>query len=109
MPTDTNHTVQAPRLSIVAILAGCALFIALLLVMRNGQAPVQIDLKKVAETDRWKYSPEGRSSKLSEIRAKEQLLATTYGWVDQKAGIVRLPIDRSLELTLQEINANRIQ
>ena len=34
--------------------------------------------------------------------AKEQETLGTYGWVDQKAGIVRIPIDRAMGLILQK-------
>ena len=37
---------------------------------------------------------------LARLRAKEEAVLRTYGWVDQNAGIARLPIDRALELTL---------
>ena len=47
-------------------------------------------------------TPEDRKALLVEHRAKEQAEATTYGWVDQKAGVVRLPIDRAIDLTVQE-------
>ena len=47
-------------------------------------------------------TPEDRKALLLEHRAKEQAESTTYGWVDQKAGIVRLPIDRAIELTAKE-------
>jgi len=46
-------------------------------------------------------SPDDRKKILAELRIKEQA-ANSYGWVDQKAGVVRLPIDRALELTVQE-------
>ena len=47
-------------------------------------------------------TPEDRKALLAEHRAKEQAEATTYGWVDRKAGIVRLPIDRAIDLIVQE-------
>ena len=47
-------------------------------------------------------TPEDRKALLLEHRAKEQAESTTYGWVDQKAGVVRLPIDRAIELTAKE-------
>lgn len=37
---------------------------------------------------------------LQKFRAEEEHLLTTYGWVDQNAGVVRLPIDRAKELLL---------
>ncbi len=47
-------------------------------------------------------TPGERKTLLTEHRAKELADSTTYGWVDQKAGIVRLPIDRAIELTAAE-------
>jgi hypothetical protein len=29
----------------------------------------------------------------------------SYGWVDQSAGLVRLPIDRAVELTIRDLNS----
>jgi hypothetical protein len=34
------------------------------------------------------------------VQAQNQTLAT-YGWVDEKAGVVRIPIDRAMELVVQ--------
>lgn len=53
---------------------------------------------------RWKMTPEGRAQRLTELRAREQAESTTYGWVDQKAGIVRLPLDRAVELTVRDLS-----
>lgn len=44
-------------------------------------------------------TPEERKALLAEQQQKEQVGATTYGWVDQKAGVVRLPIERAMSLT----------
>jgi hypothetical protein len=38
---------------------------------------------------------------LSDMRATEDQLLTTYGWVDKNAGTVRIPIDQAMKLTLQ--------
>lgn len=47
-------------------------------------------------------TPVERKALLTEHRTKEQADSTSYGWVDQSAGIVRLPIDRAIELTVRE-------
>ncbi len=39
---------------------------------------------------------------LQELRAAEQEVLTTYGWVDKNAGIVRIPIEEAIKLTLQK-------
>jgi TRAP-type C4-dicarboxylate transport system permease small subunit len=46
--------------------------------------------------------PEDRRALLQEHRQKEHEELTTYGWVDRKAGVVRLPIDRAIELVARE-------
>jgi hypothetical protein len=35
---------------------------------------------------------------LRQLRADEQAMLYSYGWVDQQAGIVRIPIDRAMTL-----------
>lgn len=47
-------------------------------------------------------TPAERATLLAETRTKEQAAATTYGWVDQPKGVVRLPIDRAMELTIRD-------
>jgi hypothetical protein len=34
----------------------------------------------------------------SQLNAREKTILGTYGWVDQKAGTVRIPIDRAMDL-----------
>ena len=38
---------------------------------------------------------------LADLRAKEQELLDSYGWVDKNAGVVRIPIDAAMKLTLE--------
>ena len=38
---------------------------------------------------------------LRELRASEDELLSTYGWVDRNAGIVRIPINEAMRLTLE--------
>jgi hypothetical protein len=47
-------------------------------------------------------TPEDRKKLLAEHHAKEQADSTSYAWIDQKAGTVRLPIDRAIELTVRD-------
>jgi hypothetical protein len=49
----------------------------------------------------WKATPESRKAALADLRAKQALQAVSYGWVDQKAGIVQLPISRAMELVVE--------
>ncbi len=47
-------------------------------------------------------TPADRKALLTEHRTKEHTEATSYAWIDQKAGVVRLPIDRAIELTVRD-------
>ena len=47
-------------------------------------------------------TPADRKALLTEHRQKELADSTSYGWIDQKAGIVRLPIDKAIELTVRD-------
>ncbi|HVO23505.1 MAG TPA: hypothetical protein VMW56_07735 [Candidatus Margulisiibacteriota bacterium] len=38
---------------------------------------------------------------LQTMRAQEDALLNSYGWVDRKAGVVRIPVQRALELLAQ--------
>ena len=38
---------------------------------------------------------------LADMRAKEDELLQSYGWVDKNAGVVRIPIDSAMRLTLE--------
>jgi len=38
---------------------------------------------------------------LADMRAKEDDVLGSYGWVDKNAGIVRIPIDAAMKLTLE--------
>src|SRR5690348_9408955 len=38
---------------------------------------------------------------VKELRSQEDRILSTYGWTDRKAGVVRIPLDRAMELQLQ--------
>lgn len=40
-------------------------------------------------------------TELNDIRLREEDTLSTYGWVDEKTGTVRIPIDRAMELLTQ--------
>ena len=38
---------------------------------------------------------------LAKLRAEDQRQLTQYGWIDKKAGVIRLPMDRAIDLIVQ--------
>ncbi len=99
---------RTPAFTAVVVIAAALLFAWV--VHRYYHPPAAVDPrgnanpKDFAADVRWKMTPEGRAQRLTELRAREQAEATTYGWVDQKAGVVRLPIERAEELTLRDLS-----
>jgi hypothetical protein len=60
----------------------------------------------MAETNRQQFPPEPRLAEhpaveIQELHAKEDSLLSSYGWTDKMAGVVRIPIDRAIDLELQ--------
>lgn len=47
-------------------------------------------------------TPEARRAKLEEVSAAAKKAYTTYEVVDAKAGVVRLPVERAMELVVAE-------
>jgi hypothetical protein len=71
---------------------------------REG-ANVQVEYPLAAAQGR-RVPPEPRlqtdpRQDLSDLRAKEDEVLGSYGWVDKNAGVVRIPIDAAMKLTLE--------
>ncbi len=47
---------------------------------------------------------EKRHKTLSEVQSWHEEILTTYGWVDRSAGVVRVPIERAMELTVEKLS-----
>ncbi len=88
------------RASLVSIFAVFALFALFVAVVYYVYAPRQTG----AFVGDGIHTLTQRKTNLRELRAKEAE-ANHYGWVDQKAGVVRLPIERAMELTVQKYAA----
>jgi cbb3-type cytochrome oxidase subunit 3 len=87
------------------------LFAAFLLVVRYFYRPAASEPFAVTaenypkEKDAaWRASSENRRKTLQELTATQQKQLTSYGWADKNAGKVHLPIDRAMELTVQQYN-----
>jgi len=54
-----------------------------------------VDTHQLPPEPRLQVSP---AQDWQKLRAAEDAVLNSYGWVDQEAGIVRIPIDRAIEL-----------
>jgi hypothetical protein len=74
----------------------------LVYVPRRPPAPQNEAPEKLPKELAWKATPAARRAHLADLRQKEAAEAGSYGWLDQKAGVVRLPISRAMELVAAE-------
>jgi hypothetical protein len=90
----------------IALCAVILLSVALLFgLMKYFQSQEAGDVAQNIQPE--KVFPEPRLEKnefidLQKFRDRENQTLTTYGWVDQPKGIVRLPIDRAIDVMAQK-------
>lgn len=87
----------SPRAPLISIVSVFVLFALFLVVVYYVYLPRQTG----AFPDDGIHTSEQRKKTLADLRAKQEQQAKSYGWVDQKAGVVQLPLDRAMELTVQ--------
>ena len=105
--TDSKTTAQQPvsPTAIIGILLLMCLFgLATVRVYTHHRSSVPQNEApdNLPEEMAWKATPETRRDALDKLRDREAYQSETYDWVDQKAGVVRLPIERAMELVVQE-------
>lgn len=77
---------------VLGILGTFLLMAALVWLMRHYTQPAPLDAERAQE----------RVKNLKEMRAANFDAINNYAWHDQSKGLVRLPVARAMELTLQE-------
>ncbi len=69
------------------------------------KAPVDADTREVKKSDVTKFPEprleENERTELKDFRLKEEEQLNSYGWVDQKAGTLHIPIDRAMQLVVE--------
>lgn len=109
----SNPPSLSPRpVSLVTIVFVFALFAAFLLMVSRYYTPVAASPQNQAAENLpkdldWKATPASRQAALASLKEKQAKQAASYAWVDQKAGVVQLPIARAMELTVQEFGAKK--
>lgn len=75
---------------VIAVLGALLIVGALVWAMKHYTTPPSLLAERAAL----------RTKNLAELRSLELPALTTYGWVDQSKGIVRLTVERAVELTI---------
>src|SRR3954471_17519889 len=101
------YSQPARPVSLITILAIFALFSVVFVVVRRYYHPTTVaafnaQAENLPKDLQWKATQESRRLALETLRKQQNEEAANYGWVDQKAGVVRLPITRAMELTAQK-------
>ena len=52
-------------------------------------------------------SAEARRKALTDLRAAEATQTTSYAWIDKDKGVVQLPLERAMELTVKQYGAKK--
>ena len=80
---------------------------------QRARQPEQSPLVKQLDTDTRIVSPDeitkfpqprlerNERIEINDFRLKEEQTLNSYGWVDEKSGVVRIPIERAMELVAQ--------
>jgi hypothetical protein len=96
---------------VVTLLLGglCMHLILAGVVERLGKTPAstdpwsraQIDQRKIPERETFPRLQISPSDDLRTLREREDTDLNTYGWVDRSRGVVRIPINRAMDLLLE--------
>ena len=76
----------------VAILGSFLIMAALVRTMQSKTSSAALGAERAEE----------RRKNLATVRAESEQALKNYAWQDQAKGLVRLPVDRAMEITLQE-------
>ena len=94
---------RAPVFTAFVVICGILLFAGFIRKTYHSAPPVNprgnVNPADFSEDQRWKLTADGRATALSKLQ-KAVADGNSYGWVEQKSGITRLPIDRAIELTV---------
>ena len=109
-----SNPVQTPArpVSLFTILCLFVLFAAALLVAhylyrQSAVAPYNAAPENLSKDLQWRATAASRREALTEVKTEQTKKLNSYSWIDQKAGVVHLPIERAMELTAEKYGANK--
>ena len=107
-PTDVNVRPLAMYAAVLALTVVGALVLMWALFqfyqampVREGGPVSPLTAERVPPPRPRLQTMETQGEDLAVNRASEKQALTTYGWVDKKAGIVRIPVQRAMDLALE--------
>jgi hypothetical protein len=91
---------SAPLVTMLTIMVGFALFLAVIYY-------VYLPRQTGPFTDDGIHTMAQRRKNLEDLRKKQHDQVTHYAWVDQKAGVVQLPLDVAMKLTVEKYTSQK--
>jgi hypothetical protein len=109
--SDTSATPARP-VSLFTIVFLFVVFAAFLFAVRYFYTPAtsgpqNLAVENISKEMEWRATAESRRGALKALQETQAKQITSYGWVDKNAGVVQLPIDRAMELTVQQYGAKK--
>jgi len=98
--SDSPHSLSQrnhPYLPGLWLAVGFLALASLALLLR----PLGVTPSTITESD-----AKTRLEKLTKLRAEQDQLASSYGWVDKEKGIARIPIAKALDISVSSLRTN---
>ena len=113
-PTVTGHETQDASVRLIVVVLGflalgaaavCFLVYGIFIYLADHPLTT-LPPNPMAETATKQFPPQPRlqvqaTIEMHELNAEENKILDTYGWTDKKDGIVRIPIDRAMDLAIE--------
>lgn len=92
IPSNTKYTWSGVWIiALIAAIGGLSVFLYFI----NAPEPVNAEIIN------------DRKAKLADVHSKQNELINNYAWVDQTKGVVRIPIERAMQLTVEELRNSK--
>ena len=89
---DEKSCCGGRMINTLAVLAAVLVVAGLVWAMKHYTTPADLSAERAVE----------RKKNLTELRSAEKQAMDNYDWVDKTKGIVRLPVERAMELTVAD-------
>jgi hypothetical protein len=92
----------------VVLLGAIVVLVSVGMAVATGRpAPIQFPIQGLANAPQPTLPPEPRLETLpgvdyDQFHAAEERILNSYGWIDQKNRVVRIPIDRAIDIIVQQ-------
>lgn len=109
----SDSTATAPRpVALITTISILALSAIAWVVVANfyepaAASPQNASFENLPKELAWKATPATRKQALADLRDQQAKQATSYAWVDQKAGVVQLPVERAMQLTADKYGSKK--